>query len=81
MTVSYKAQLTDSQSWAIDPGGWGYSQAMQTTDIGFNETRKVSITVPAEAAQGEHLVKLTISPAVGPPQPMDLKFQVVGKGN
>ena len=54
---------------------------MKTTDIGFNERRKVSITVPADAAQGEHLVKLTIFPASGPPQPLDLRFQVVGKGN
>jgi hypothetical protein len=80
-TVSYTVQLTAPQGWAVDPGSWEHSQAMKTTDIGFNETRKVSITVPADAAQSEHLVRLTISPASGPPQALDLRFQVVGKGN
>lgn len=78
-TVSYKAQLTAPQGWSVDTGAWEHSQAMKTTDIGFNEKRKVSITVPADAVPGEHVVKLTISPTAGQSHTLDLKFQVVAK--
>src|SRR5688572_13493896 len=56
-TVSYKVQLTAPPGWAIDTIGWEFNQPMKTTDIGFNEKRKVSIMVPADAALGEHVVK------------------------
>jgi hypothetical protein len=80
-TVSYGAHLTAPQGWAVDPVSWEHSQALKTTDVGFNETRKVLITVSPDAAFGEHLLSLTISPASGPTVPLGLRFQVVGKGN
>jgi hypothetical protein len=79
-TVSYKAQLTAPQGWAVDPGNWQHSHTMKTTAVGFNETRKLSVTVPADAGQGEHVAKLVISPASEPAQSLDLRFQVVRKG-
>jgi uncharacterized membrane protein len=78
-TVTYKVQVTAPQGWSADPSNWEHSHTMKTTDIGFNETRNLSVTVPADAAQGEHVVKLVISPASEPAQSLDLRFQVVSK--
>jgi hypothetical protein len=78
-TVSYKAHLTPPPGWVIEPASWEHSQPMKTTDGGFRETRKVSVTVPADAAPGEYVVKLAVSSASGPPQSPDIKFQVLRK--
>jgi uncharacterized membrane protein len=79
MTVSYKVQVNAPQGWTVDAGTWENSMTMKTTDIGFNETRKLSITVPADTAAGEHVIKLVVSPTSEPAQSLDLKFQVGGK--
>ena len=80
MPVSYQAQVTAPQGWSLDPNNWAHSHTMKTTDIGFNETRKLSVTVPANAVQGEHVVQLRISSASEPGQSLELRFQVVRKG-
>jgi hypothetical protein len=49
---------------------------MKTTDIGFRETKKVALTVPGDAAPGEHVVKLTVTPTAGQPHTLDLRVQV-----
>jgi hypothetical protein len=79
MTVSYNAQLIAPQSWTVDTGSWEHSQTLKTTDIGFRETRKVSVGVPAVAVPGEHVLTLTITPNTGQALALDLKLQVIGK--
>jgi hypothetical protein len=78
-TVSYKAQLAPPPGWSADPGGWEHSEEIKTTDIGFKETRKVSIIVPGDAVLGEHVVKLTITPTAGQAQTIDLKVRATRK--
>ena len=80
MPVSYQAQVAAPQGWSLDPNNWAHGHTMKTTDIGFNETRKLSVTVPAEALQGEHVVKLRISSGSEPGQSLELRFQVVRQG-
>ncbi len=80
MPVSYQAQVTAPEGWSIDPNTWAHSHTLKTTDLGFNETREFSVTVPANAAQGEHVVKLRISSASEPVQSLELRFQVVRQG-
>jgi hypothetical protein len=52
---------------------------MKTTDVGFRDTRKVSVAVPGGATPEEHVIKLTITPTAGQAQTIDLKVQVVPK--
>ena len=80
-TVSYSARMTGPDGWSIAPSHWAHSHTMKTTDIGFNETRKLSITVPADAVPGGHVTTLVLSPASGPAQSLDLRFAVVSQGN
>ena len=61
-TVSYKAHLATPQGWTADTEDWTRSQALKTTDIGFRETRQVSITVPVDAIPGEHNTHSGYSP-------------------
>ena len=77
--VSYKAQLAVPRGWSADLGAWAHGRTMQTTDIGFSETKKVALTVPGDAAPGEHVVKLTVTPEAGQPHTLDLKVQVAAK--
>jgi hypothetical protein len=77
--VSYKAQLAAPPGWSADLGGWASGRTVQTTDIGFRDTKKVALTVPGDAPPGEHVVKLTITPEAGPPHTLDLKVQVAAK--
>ena len=77
--VWYKAQLAAPQGWSADLGAWARGQTMQTTDIGFRDTRKLALTVPGDAAPGEHVVKLTLTPEAGQPHTLDLKVQVAAK--
>ena len=80
MTVSYSVQLTPPAGWTVEPARWEHSQGLKTTDIGFNEKRPVTITIPANATVGEHVLKLSVTPTSGPPQSLELKFQVIEKG-
>jgi hypothetical protein len=77
--VRYRAQLAAPQGWSADLGAWAHGQTVQTTDIGFRDTRKVALTVPGDAAPGEHVVKLTVTPDAGQPHTLDLKVQVDAK--
>ena len=74
--VSYKAQLAAPQGWSADLGSWASGRTMQTTDIGFRDTKKVALTVPGDAPPGEHVVKLTVTPTERQPHIFDLKVQV-----
>ena len=77
--VSYKAQLAAPQGWSADLGAWATGRTIQTTEIGFREMKKVALTVPGDAAPGEHVLKLTVTPTAGQPHTLDLKVQVAAK--
>lgn len=77
--VSYKAQLAIPQGWSADLGAWASVRTMQTTDLEFRDTKKVALTVPGDAAPGEHVVKLTVTPEARQPHTFDLKVQVAAK--
>jgi hypothetical protein len=77
--VWYKAQLAVPQGWSADLGAWAHGRTMQTTDIGFRDARKIALTVPGDAAPGEHVAKLTVTPEAGQPHTFDLKVQVAAK--
>ena len=77
--VSYKAQLAVPPGWSADLGGWSSGRTIQTTEIGFRDTKKVALTAPGDAAPGEHVVKLTVTPEAGPPHTFDLKVQVAAR--
>ncbi len=77
MPVTYKAQVTAPAGWSVAENNWEFSHTMQTTDIGFRETRNLLVNVPADAFQGQHVLKLLISPASEPAQSVDLQLQVV----
>lgn len=75
--VSYKAQLTAPSGWSVAENNWEFTHAMKTTDLGFRETRKLSVSVPADVTQKLHVLKLLISPPAGAAQSVDLQLQVV----
>jgi len=75
--VSYKAQLTTPSGWSVAENNWEFTHTMKPSDIGFRETRKLSVSVPADATQGPHVLKLLISPTAGAAQSVDLQLQVV----
>lgn len=75
--VAYKARLTAPAGWSVAENSWEFSHTMKITDIGFRETRKLSVSVPADVTQGLHVLKLLISPAAGAAQSVDLQLQVV----
>lgn len=81
--VWYRAQLVAPQGWSADLGAWAHGRTLQTTDLGFRDARKVELTVPGDAAPGEHVLKLTVTPTAGPtaeqPHTFDLKVQVAAK--
>ena len=77
--VWYKAQLAAPQGWSADLGAWASGRTVQTADTGFRETKKVALTVPGDAAPGEHVVRLTVTPEAGQPHTLDLKVQVAAK--
>jgi hypothetical protein len=72
-SLSEKASATPHSA---DLGAWAHGRTMKTTDIGFRETKKVALTVPGDAAPGEHVVKLTVTPTAGQPHTLDLRVQV-----
>ena len=78
--VSYQAQVTAPAGWSVAKHNWGFGHTMKTTDVGFRETRNLSISVPADAAQAQHVLKLLISPTSGPTQSVDLQLQVINPG-
>lgn len=78
--VTYKAQVTAPAGWSVAGNNWEFSHTMKTTDIGFRENRNLPVTVPADATQGVHVLKLLISPKSGPTQSVDLRFQVINPG-
>ena len=77
--VSYKAQLAVPPGWSADLGAWASGRTVQTTDIGFRDTKKVALAVPGDAPPGEHVVKLTVTPEAGQPHTLDLKVRVAAK--
>lgn len=78
--ILYKAQVKAPEGWSIAGNEWEVSHTMKTTDIGFRETRKLSVTIPADASRGEYVLKLLITPASGPAQSLNLGFQVASQG-
>jgi hypothetical protein len=78
--VSYQARMTAPSGWSLAENNWEFSHTMKTTDIGFRETRNLLVSVPADAAQGQHVLKLLISPASEPAQSVNLQLQVVNPG-
>lgn len=79
-TVSYQAQVSAPQGWSVTSDRWEFSHRLKTTDIGFRETRMLSIAVPTEASHGRQVLTLTISLESVPLQSLELPFQVVPEG-
>lgn len=79
-TVSYGVQVTAPQGWSVAASNWEFSHSLKTTYMGVRDTRKLSVTVPADAIQGQHVLKLLISTASGAAQSVDCRFLVVSQG-
>ena len=78
VTLAYGVQVNAPLGWRLTPDQWDFSHTLNTSDIGFNETRKLALSVPVGATQGQHSLQLAISPASGPAQSVDLALNVVG---
>ncbi|MCL4176828.1 MAG: hypothetical protein KJ072_03665 [Verrucomicrobia bacterium] len=78
VTLAYGIQVNAPRGWRVTPDQWDFSHTLTTRDVGFNETRKLALSVPAGATPGQHSLQLVISPASGPAQTVDLALTVVG---
>jgi hypothetical protein len=78
VTVAYGVQVNAPPGWRVAPDQWDFSHTLNTSDVGFNETRKLALSVPVGATSGQHSLQLAISPASGPAQTVDLALNVVG---
>lgn len=79
-TVSYQARVAAPRGWSVASDRWESSHRLKTTDIGFRETRMLSIAVPPEAPRGRQVLTLTLSPESAPSRSLELPFQVVPEG-
>jgi hypothetical protein len=77
--LSYRVQVTAPPGWSVADDNWELSYTLKTNYSGFNDTRKLRVAVPADAAPGSHALKLLISPASGTPQPLEVKLVVVSQ--
>ena len=80
VTVDYRVQVNAPEGWRVTPDQWGFSHTLMTSEIGFNETRKLALLIPVGAAPGPHSLQLVITPTSGPAQSVDLVLQVVAPG-
>ena len=80
VTVAYGVQVNAPLGWRVTPDQWAFSHTLKTSEIGFNETRKLALSVPVGAAQGPHSLQLVITPASGPAQSVNLVLTVVSPG-
>jgi hypothetical protein len=78
VTLAYGVQVIAPTDWRVTPDRWNFSHTLNTRDVGFNETRKLALSVPVDATPGRHSLQLVVSPASGPAQTVDLTLFVVG---
>jgi hypothetical protein len=80
VSVAYRVQVNAPLGWRVTPNQWAFSHTLKTSEIGFNETRNLALSVPVGAAQGQHSLQLVISPESGPAQSVNLVLTVFSPG-